>query len=175
MRAPTARNAIRDCVYNAARGVDRHDVDLILAAYHDDAVDDHGYFVGTANDFAHRAVISHDAWPSHMHYIMNHLVWFDPQDSTRATAETYFIMVGRRPTHEIDCFGGRYLDNFEDRAGRWAIASRLCTIEWSRNGEAMPELLSHFVSGRQDCADPSYAIATMDQRTHRDIRPFARK
>ena len=36
------RQAIIDCIASHARGHDRHDVDLITAAYHDDGYDEHG-------------------------------------------------------------------------------------------------------------------------------------
>ena len=36
------RTAIMDCIARHARGCDRHDVDLITAAYHSDGIDEHG-------------------------------------------------------------------------------------------------------------------------------------
>ena len=41
------RTAILDCISRHARGCDRHDIDLITAAYHDDGVDEHGFATNT--------------------------------------------------------------------------------------------------------------------------------
>ena len=45
------RQEIHDCLMRYSRGVDRLDPDLIRSAYHDDAIDDHGMFVGTRDEF----------------------------------------------------------------------------------------------------------------------------
>src|SRR5882724_2908499 len=39
------RQAILDCLHRYTRGVDRLDRQLLLSAYHADAIDDHGLFV----------------------------------------------------------------------------------------------------------------------------------
>ena len=41
------REQIRQCLHRYARGVDRFDRELILSAFHPDALDEHGKFVGT--------------------------------------------------------------------------------------------------------------------------------
>jgi hypothetical protein len=40
------RADILDCVQRYARGIDRHDVELVASCYHPDAIDDHGLYVG---------------------------------------------------------------------------------------------------------------------------------
>lgn len=40
------REAIRDCLYRYARGVDRCDEELLRSAYWENAMDDHCLFVG---------------------------------------------------------------------------------------------------------------------------------
>lgn len=46
------RTAILDCVANHARGHDRHDVDLLTAAYHPDGIDEHGHRVNSGPEYA---------------------------------------------------------------------------------------------------------------------------
>ena len=53
------REAIRDCIARYARGVDRFDRELILSAFHPDAIDEHGKFVGTRDGFADWALNQH--------------------------------------------------------------------------------------------------------------------
>ena len=48
------RSAVLDCISTHSRGHDRHDVDLTNAAYHPDGVDEHGYAVTPATEYAAR-------------------------------------------------------------------------------------------------------------------------
>jgi SnoaL-like domain len=45
------RQAILDCIHRYTRGMDRHDKEMALSAYHPDAIDDHGLYCGVAKDF----------------------------------------------------------------------------------------------------------------------------
>ena len=45
------RQEILDCLTRYCRGVDRLDKSILLSAYHPDARDDHGLFVGHATEF----------------------------------------------------------------------------------------------------------------------------
>ena len=46
------RSAVLDCISTHSRGHDRHDVDLTNAAHHPDGVDEHGYAVTPATEYA---------------------------------------------------------------------------------------------------------------------------
>jgi len=53
------RTQIMDCIAGHARGCDRHDVDLITAAYHRDGIDEHGNVTNLGaeyGDWANRSV-----------------------------------------------------------------------------------------------------------------------
>ena len=54
------RQAILDCLTRYCRGVDRFDRELVLSAYHSDAIDDHGAFVGTREEFIDWAFALHE-------------------------------------------------------------------------------------------------------------------
>lgn len=45
------RQDIRDCLVRYCRGVDRFDREMVRSAYHPDAMDDHGDFVGGVENF----------------------------------------------------------------------------------------------------------------------------
>jgi hypothetical protein len=123
------RQEILDCVNRYCVGVDRFDRDLLLSVYHRDAIDDHGSFVGPPGAFVDWAFAYHSKYQTgHKHYILNHLCELDGDS---AHTETYWLFAGiNREGPATSVHGGRYLDRFEKRSGKWAIAARKCIIEW---------------------------------------------
>jgi hypothetical protein len=124
------RQEILECIMRYSRGVDRADRDVIISVFHEDAVDDHGMFAGTREEFADWALNMHaKAHYSHQHCIFNHLC---DLDGDLAHTETYYMFVAmNREGEPFSVAGGRYLDRFEKRQGRWAIASRVCVRDWA--------------------------------------------
>lgn len=156
LRELVDRAAILDCLQRYARGIDRHDVELAASAYHEDALDDHGFYVGSgrglamwANDEAHAGV------PRHQHHLTNHSVDID---GDTAHAETYYLVVMRTEAGEMNLGSGRYLDRFERRNGQWRIAAREVVVEsLVQLGLAdMAAVDAAFAASRQDPGDPSY-------------------
>jgi len=124
------RQAILDCIHRYTRGMDRHDKAMVLSAYHPDAIDDHGLYCGVAKDFVDWACWFHEQNQTlHHHYVTNHSVELN---GDTAHAETYWLFVGvnKDTAHPLMMSGGRYIDRFERREGKWAIAARSCIIEW---------------------------------------------
>jgi hypothetical protein len=124
------REAIRDCLSRYSRGVDRLDRALLLSAYHPDAIDDHGKFIGSPEELADMEFAMHSsAHLAHQHAIFNQCV--DLEGDT-AHAESYFMFVGvNREGPPVSVSGGRYIDRFEKRVGVWGIARRLCIRDWA--------------------------------------------
>lgn len=57
--------------------------------------------------------------------------------------------------------GGRYVDRFERRDGRWAIAARVCLVEWQSDATSLlsPELVEFLDTVQtvaRDTSDNSY-------------------
>lgn len=123
------RADIIDSLHRYARGMDRRDRDLARSAYHEDAIDDHAGFVGDVEGFLDWSFGYHENQLRHQHYVTNHHVELD---GDQAHVESYFIFVAteRDPAAPLKMFGGRYVDRFERRDGRWAIADRVCIPEW---------------------------------------------
>lgn len=168
------RQAIWDCLMRYSRGVDRLDRELLLSVYHEDAVDDHGMFVGTREEFADWVVGMHGATHfSHQHCLFNHSCELD---GDVAHAETYYMFAGmNRSGAPLSMSGGRYLDRFERRDGIWAIAARVCVRDWAPLDSqpdpedpstmtairgALPPAVLEFMRGgplpTRDRRDPSY-------------------
>jgi hypothetical protein len=155
------RQEIHDCITRYCSGVDRFDRAMLLSVYHPDATDDHGAFVGSAADFVDWALAYHAKYQhGHKHYVLNHRC---DLDGDTAHTETYWIFAGVNtmgPAGSIH--GGRYLDRFEKRDGKWAIAARKCIIEWggALGGIEIPPaaLAAYAATGvaRRDETDPSY-------------------
>lgn len=124
------RQAIHDCLMTYSRAVDRLDRELLLSVYHPDAIDDHGGFVGTREEFADWVIDMHTRTHlSHQHCQFNSTC--DLQGDVAHT-ETYYMFVGmNRSGTPLAMSGGRYIDRLEKRNGRWAIAARVCVRDWA--------------------------------------------
>jgi hypothetical protein len=122
------RQAIQDCLLRYTRGVDRLDRDLLLSAYHADALDDHGAFVGSPAAFADWALPHHREHQKSTHHLIQNQCC--ELDGDTAHCETYCLYIGINRSGSIDVIGNRYIDRLERRGGRWAIARRVCVVEW---------------------------------------------
>lgn len=155
------RQDIHDCIVRYCRGVDRLDRDLVLSAYHPDAIDDHGIFVGNPREFVDFFFRFHgERQHSTSHIIGNHFVELD---GDTAHCETYWVYAGmNREGVQLTMMGGRYIDRMERRKGRWAIADRICLTDWS-GGAGDTGLTPHVLSmlkgsgtNSRDVTDSSY-------------------
>ena len=118
------RQEIMACLYRYTRGVDRHDRELMLSAYHPEARDEHGVAEGVAGDFCDWAIGWHREFQTrHQHIIANPTI---DLDADTAHVETYYIFWGENREGPPSLCFGRYVDRFEKRSGRWAIAHRVC-------------------------------------------------
>ncbi len=124
------RQAIQDLLATYSRGVDRLDRALLLSVYHPDAIDDHGVFIGTPEEFVDWAIAMHTATHlSHQHCVLNHTC---DLDGDVAHTETYYMFLAmNRAGAPTANSSGRYIDRMEKRNGRWAIAARVCIRDWA--------------------------------------------
>jgi len=78
VQAMLDKEAIREVSLRYTRGIDRHDADLLRSAYHADACDDHGAFIGSGADFVDYANRTHaQNWGTHQHHVTNQLIDLD--------------------------------------------------------------------------------------------------
>jgi reactive intermediate/imine deaminase len=127
-----ARTAIEDCLKRFARAVDRQDWKAARATYHDDAIDDHGFFKGPPDAFLAHVAKLHEHQDHSMHFNTNVLIEFSTKE--RAFVETYVLVLQRyragAPNTPAGSHGlrnlasARYLDRFEKRNGDWRVAHR---------------------------------------------------
>lgn len=133
------RQEIEDVLIAYARGADRGDADLIAAAYHPDAIEDHGgTFLGPAADYVAMLRKVLPSAPRMSHIVTNLLIDLDGDD---ARSEAYFLTFSRRDTVP-DPFDSltmaRIIDRWERRPpagttgdGQWKIAHRRLAWEWN--------------------------------------------
>jgi hypothetical protein len=154
------RQAIMDCAVRFSRGVNRRDRELLKSAFHPDAVDDHGFFVGNRDDFVSWIDTVYDRIAVTQHFVTNQTV--DIEGDT-AHAETYWIVANvLKGSISVVLRGGRYIDRLERRRGTWGIVERVCLIEWNcATGDlpTPPDLLAMLAQSgvsTTDRNDPSY-------------------
>jgi hypothetical protein len=156
-----SRLDILDCINKYARGVDRLDQAVLMSAFHDDATLDYGVFVGTPAQFAEYFFDFHRRHQSAtFHNITNHVCELDGDS---AHTETYYVYASNNLAAPLFTLaGGRYIDRFERRAGRWAIATRKCIGGWGLPGQDS-EILRELGKGfaeighiSRDSSDVSY-------------------
>lgn len=151
------RQDIYDCLVRYCRGMDRFDRDIIRSAYHDDAMDDHGDYVGGVEGFIEHYFAWHDHYQHKtLHNLGNHTCELD---GDTAHCETYWTFWTSNKTKPYYSNGsGRYIDRLEKRDGKWAIAARICVIN-SLDNDLDPEGAAgdgNFMPSRRDRSDPSY-------------------
>jgi hypothetical protein len=125
------RFAIQDCIMRLARGVDRHDAELMSSSFHPDAEIKHGnraeYVRGA--DYGQWSNGAHEGgrFALHSHQITNMNVEID---GDTAYAESYvitFFMAGDEKT--VALVAGRYVDQLDKRDDEWRISKRRAFLD----------------------------------------------
>jgi len=120
------RHEIHQVLLRYARGLDRLDNAMARSCYWDDAIEDHGHFVGTPDDFIPWADGTTLAFESTQHAVMNH---FCDLQGDEAFCETYYHFSGVTAEGPNFMSTGRYIDHFQKRNGEWRIANRVTIVE----------------------------------------------
>jgi SnoaL-like domain len=159
-----AEAEIRNLLARYARSVDRRDWEAVRDCYFPDAEDWHGAYRGGRDGFIDWVRARHAETRRSVHFLGNvHFEWLSP---VSVLVETYFIALKRQADPQDsggrardDMVIGRYLDHFERRVGRWAVAARevvydLTQKSWAEGDE--PAMAGQL--GRRDSGDPFYAM-----------------
>lgn len=164
------RQAILDCMVRYTRGIDRLDRELMLSAYHDDAVIDHGDFVGSPEGLFQLSYETNSRYQltTQLH-LSNHTCHLEGDS---AHAETYYLYSAYRQGDEsVLMASGRYLDKLERRDKEWKIAVRYCPVEWAGTSSAATSgsvsVADRHANGvpSHGRSDPSYLRPLINKRT----------
>ncbi len=155
---------IAEVLYRRARAGDRSDAELAHGCYHEGATERHGMFDGTAAEFIDVVSFTKPKPGSPikgmMHLITNILCDF--ADDTHAFVESYHVAWCQMTDGTDATIGGRYLDRFEKRGGKWAIVHRDVIFDWSRVEPETEKFWDKhpakpFLFGKRGGDDPLYA------------------
>ncbi len=142
------------------RGVDRRDWDLVRAAFHSDAIDDHGVFVGSVDQMIEWMQDRHQGISSSLHVLGQSYRRLISPDTV--VAESYCVAyqthgsagLGSEPVQvQVRC---RYLDRIVCRDGHWRIARRTVVFESQMQETGIP--IPDGTGGSRDLTDPSYSL-----------------
>ena len=153
------RHEIWQVMLRYGRGLDRIDNALARSCYWDDAIEDHGNFIGAPDDFVAWADQITLRFKSTTHSMMNH--WCD-LDGDDAHTETYYMFVGVAEQAPHLMSTGRYVDHFQKRGGEWRIANRVTVVDrsFALDDHTAMALPSPYAPGehpaRRDRGDVSY-------------------
>lgn len=165
------KQAIHDVIVRYCRGVDRSDPELVAAAFHDDATDNHfgpvlpfREAIGTLKSARKGSAPSKT---TSMHNLCNILI---EVDGDIARCESYVNVVVRIPQETGGAMdwlhAGRYVDRFERRSGEWRIACRTVVYDLERFDQVVPapsglsqaRYLDNAVRGKRGLGDFSYEV-----------------
>jgi hypothetical protein len=130
------RMDIMDVIHRYCRGVDRFDIELLKSAYHADAMDDRGAFVGHPREYIEwlLPILEHAGGTSHNVSNISCEI-----DGDTAHTETYVVtFVWTKEGTSVLLGGARYIDRLERRAGLWAIAHREAVMDFTFRAETTP-------------------------------------
>jgi hypothetical protein len=149
------RSQIIDCLHRYTRGIDRHDAELVRSAYHEDAIDDHGVFLGTRDAFIDWVFEFHAQHVRHQHFVSNITI---DLDGDVAHTETYYFVVlqFRDDDTPMEISTGRYVDRMERRDGTWRIAARLTLNESQHLADPIQKAAAQRRGIQQSADDASY-------------------
>lgn len=158
-----ARQEIHDCLLRYCWGIDRGDLQLVLSAFHEDAVDNHSGVEESAVERFTRTVAQASAMRT-SHNLGNILIQIDGAQAavqSYLTARHQFEFAGKTWDWII---AGRYLDKFECRDGQWRIAHRTVVYDFERfdehgakpDGHPATAFFDHVIRGQRGRGDYSY-------------------
>ena len=152
-----ARDEIHAALLSYTRGIDRLDVDAVLAAFHPGATVDYGGGMRAVEDFASYAIGAlRTKYEATQHRISNTTIEFG---GDAARVETYVLAFHAEVAGDdrfLHTFNGRYIDTFARREGSWRIAQRILRSDWTSREPVSAEMAGSFVVGARDRTDPIY-------------------
>ncbi len=167
------RTAIIELVHAYCNAADRKDNAKMRALYHEDATDNHGgFFQGLAMDFIDQLPEIQAPMEILHHNITTVNVALDGDYAEGEVYVLAFHRVSRVEDGPVDLLiGGRYLDQYEKRAGCWKFAHRSVVADWVNVHDPSIVELEHplvqgSLIGRSSADDPAYDVFRLLRRGH---------
>lgn len=164
------RQAICDVIQRYSRTLDWLDDDAQASCYWPDATIDYGFFKGSAEDFLPIVMQTERNSDRRWHMLSAPLISFS--STTKASSECYGVFAGASRqddgTLAGNLYGGRYLDEWEKRAGdagdEWRIYERTYILDWQSDLVRQPDFTP----------DPDFPLPTLEisESNHPRYRPL---
>ncbi|MFN3864691.1 MAG: nuclear transport factor 2 family protein [Erythrobacter sp.] len=143
------RLAIAETLALYCRGIDRCDAQQLAAVFTPDALIDYGDGARPVAAVIPGLIASLGAMRLTQHNISNTVIRIAGESARAETNCVAMHLIGS-PDGEVEIVvGGRYLDRFEKREGRWRIARRLYVMDWNRTAPATMALAGGLFDGLQ--------------------------
>lgn len=161
------KQEIIELSHRYCRAADRRDYTSLSELYHDDATEDHGdFFKGLAKDFLKQMPAIQENMQVLHHNITTTNIFFDDNNPCYAEGEIYVLAFHQVQTEDglIDLLiGGRYLDQYEKKAGQWRFSYRTIVADWANlHKPSIVDMTNPMVSGshqgKTTLDDPSYRL-----------------
>ena len=148
--------AIARQIYNYCRAVDRLDVPLGHAVFHEDSHADFPSYQGPGRGWIDAVCVAHLDFLHHSHQVTNIVI---DVAGDRAGSEAYVTanlrqMDGERLINRM--YSARYIDRWSKRGGHWAIDRRDCVVDFSELRDVTS--LGEDARSARDHSDPSYGV-----------------
>jgi hypothetical protein len=164
-----AKQEIWECLVAQSRATDRCDRELYLSTFHDGAILSAGPFVGSAEEmFEWAGAFQDQTYSATFHKLLQQSCDID---GDVAHTETYYLFVGCVLGGETNILaGGRYIDRFERKDGRWGMMLRNNFVEWTSAVPAMGNPLGEIADiglngvAAKDRSDASYIRPLVNRR-----------
>jgi hypothetical protein len=155
--------SITHSIYLYCRAVDRLDVELGNAIWHDDGKADYGpdLYQGSGHGFIEYVLAAHAAIENHSHQVSNVMVTLDGDRAASESYVTAFLRMRDETGLKEIITRGRYLDRWSFRGGRWAIDKRLYIHDFDDLRSI--ERVTLPSASKRDRSDPSYAALVLKQ------------
>ena len=154
------KESLHDLIMTYCRATDRRDVDLLASVYHPGAIEDRGeIFTGTAVEFIEWSAGNITDFEITVHRVFNTLFVIEGDKAEgEIYVEAYHRTKGEEPMEIIA--GGRFLDCYEKRDGKWGLVHRKSTTDrctmHPANKEAYTQFVAGSIAGKCDSSDASY-------------------
>ena len=163
LQALLDKQAIYEVICRFARGADRLDREMMLSCYHPGALYHYAGYDGTVEAAFEWGWTWFSGLDGTMHVIANHLVELD---GDRAVSEAYVNShhwgMPRDDPEKNFRSGTRYVDRFERRDGKWAIAERWMLRSFARYETTgrldVPDAENNWPPSKRDRSDPIYTV-----------------
>lgn len=157
MSAAKANKQIRGALLSYCRGIDRLDLNTLMAAFHPGAMlEGYGSKAYAVERFAPFAISGlRGSYEATQHRLSNTTI---ERHGDKARVETYVLAfhVVAGQERQLVTFNGRYIDDFEKRKGLWRIRTRRLRHDWSSTEPLQKPMPGTFVKSARDRSDALY-------------------